>query len=393
MDKFLIKKFSQKFAQKELDAIEFDDNYKNLAIDKFQSQAYKIFNLTPIQATILKQTALSCGTDCAVHKDVLTQKIEYCDAILFGTTKQIKQIIKKLLSQPFKLKILAQNLEYIIQNQFSEFQIRQKVFKPNNTYLMGILNITPNSFSDGGEFIEENKAIEHFSIMIEQGADIIDIGAESTRPGAAEIDENTQLDKLLPILNYINKHNIKIPISIDTRNSNVAEICIKNGANIINDVSGFDFDNKMAEIISQNPNTKVIIQHSKGTPETMQDNPNYENTIDEIYFSLNKKIETAINFGIKKENIITDPGIGFGKTREDNFKIIKHWKEFKTLGCPVMIGLSRKSLLGIPESSNEEKDMYSLALSTPLIYENIDYLRVHNVKIYKKFMDILPNSY
>ena len=158
---------------------------------------------------------------------------------------------------------------------------------------------------------------------------------------------------------------------------------------IINDVSGFDFDKKMADVIAKNPQIKIILQHSQGTPETMQDAPHYENLMDEIFINLKKKIDFALSKGIKKENIIIDPGIGFGKTKAHNMEILKHWQELKTFGCPILIGLSRKSLLGMPEATNEEKDIYTLALDSGLITQKIDYIRVHNVKLHKTFQDML----
>ena len=203
------------------------------------------------------------------------------------------------------------------------------------------------------------------------------------------MNSDAQLEKLYPILEYIKEHNIKIPISIDTRSSVVAKKCIELGANIINDVSGFDFDEKMADIISNYPDVKVIIQHSQGSPENMQNSPHYDNLMDEIFVNLQTKVNFAISKGIKKENIILDPGIGFGKTQEHNFEILKRWKELKTLGCPILIGLSRKSLLGMPDATNQEKDMYSLALDSILMKEKVDYIRVHNVKIHKTFQNII----
>ncbi len=145
----------------------------------------------------------------------------------------------------------------------------------------------------------------------------------------------------------------------------------------------------MAEIIAQNPDIKVIIQHSQGTPENMQDSPQYENLMDEIYINLKNKVDYAISKGIKKENIIIDPGIGFGKSKSHNLEIIHRWKELRTIGCSVLIGLSRKSLLEMPDAPNEDKDIYTLALNSILINDNIDYIRVHNVKIHKKFQNIL----
>ena len=271
--------------------------------------------------------------------------------------------------------------------QILEEKINQNETK--RTQIMGILNVTTNSFSDGGEFYDFDKSIKHLEELIQDGADIIDIGAESTKPYSTPVSDKDQLNKLEPILKYIKNKGFKTPISIDTRSSIVAKRCIELGANIINDVSGFDYDKEMVKVLALNPDTKIIIQHSKGNPETMQDNPTYSNLMDEIFTNLKNKVDFATSQGIKKENIIIDPGIGFGKTKEHNIEIIKRWKEFKTIGCPVLIGLSRKSLLEIPNAANEEKDTYTLALNSILINENIDIIRVHNVKIHKKLLSIL----
>ena len=371
MHDFLLKELVNTNIEKELEKIGFDCNYAPKAKSKFYYKNYKIYNLTCAQANILKQTALSLGADCATNKGVITGKTELSDCILGGSISQLLKIAQKLQLQPFGLKELGQKLENLI--------------SPENivkTKIMGILNITTDSFSDGGDFYKYEDAVNHLQELIKQGADIIDIGAESTKP-------YSQLSKLIPILKYIKENNINIPISIDTRSAQVAQECINFGASIINDVSGLEYDLEMAKIIAQNPEIKVIIQHCKGTPENMQDNPQYENLSDEIFKDLKSKIDYALSQGIKKENIILDPGIGFGKNREDNFEIIRRWQEFKTLECPIMIGISRKSMLG-KQNSNEQKDIYTLALNSILINENIDYIRVHNVKLHKDFLNILP---
>ena len=180
----------------------------------------------------------------------------------------------------------------------------------------------------------------------------------------------------------------KITISIDTRSSQVAEECIKAGADIINDVSGFDYDEKMPDVIAKY-NVPVIIQHSKGTPENMQDSPKYNDLMEEIFFNLRNKINLAHSKGIEK--IITDPGIGFGKTQKNNFEIIKRSDELHSLGYPVMLGISRKSLLGIQNDDNESKDIYTLALNAIAIEHKVDYLRVHNVALHKKLLELLEN--
>lgn len=378
MHDFLVKKLSNTNIEQELINIGFDKTYTHTAKDKFEYINFKIFNLTPAQANIIKQTAISVGADCGTHREVITGKIENSNCILGGSLSQIKKISEKLQRQPFGLKILGQILGE-----------KTKIKLPEKTQLMGVLNVTTNSFSDGGDFYDFDKSIEHLKQLIDDGADIIDIGAESTKPYSKPVSSNDQLKKLEPILNYIKTQNIKTPISIDTRSSVVAKRCIELGADIINDVSGFDFDNNMVNILAQNPNTKIVIQHSQGSPEIMQNKPTYSNLIDEIYTILKNKVDFAINNGIKFENIIIDPGIGFGKTKEDNFEILRRWKELKTIGCPVLIGISRKSLLDMPQATNEEKDIYTLALDSILMNENIDIIRVHNVKMHKKISSIL----
>jgi dihydropteroate synthase len=379
MHDFLLKELSNTDIKKELENIGFDKSYTHRAKNKFEYKNIKIYDLSPAQANILKQTALTVGADCATHREVITGKIENSSCILGGSLSQLQKIGQKLQFQPFGLKTLGEKIINLV--------------KPHillKTQIMGILNVTTNSFSDGGEYFEFDKAIKHLHQSIEEGADIIDIGAESTKPYSTAISPKDQLEKLVPLLEYIKKNKIQIPISIDTRSSEVAQKCIELGANIINDVSGFDYDSKMVNILAQNNDVKVVIQHSQGSPENMQNQPHYDNLIDEIFSKLKEKIDYAISKGIKKENIIIDMGIGFGKTKSHNIEIIKRWQEFKTLGCPILLGVSRKSLLGLEKSSsNEEKDLYTLALNSILINENIDIIRVHNVKIHKKMLDIL----
>lgn len=378
MHDFLIKEIHNTDIKQELLNIGFDKGYSRFATSKYNYVNLKIFDLSVPQANILKQSALSVGADCATHREVITGKAELTACILGGSLSQIDKIAKKIKGQPFGLKDLSEQLLNFI----------SKKEKPSKTKLMGVLNLTENSFSDGGLYYEYDDAIKHLKKLIKDGADIIDIGAESTKPYSEPVEVEDQLDKLLPILKYVEEKKIETPISIDTRSSKVARICIQYGAKIINDVSGFDYDEQMIDVIAQNSHVKIILQHSLGTPENMQENPTYSNLMDEIYCSLHNKVQLALSRGIKKENIIIDPGIGFGKTRKDNFEILKRWQELKGIGCPVLIGVSRKSLLNMPKSTNEEKDIYTLALDSILISQKVDYLRVHNVKLHKNFLDI-----
>ena len=375
MHDFVLKEIVTDDLEKELSSVGFDKSYIKKARGKFVYKNIKIFDLTPAQANILKQTALSVGADCATHRETITAKVEKTDCILGGSLSQIEKIAGKLACQPFGLKKLGEML----------LQMHEKDL--DGCKIVGILNLTTNSSSDGGEFYEFDKAIEHLNEMINDGADVVDIGAESTKPYSEPVSAAEQLAKLVPLLEYIKENDIKIPVSIDTRSSAVARKCLELGADIINDVSGFDYDEKMPEVIAEF-NAKVIIQHSKGTPQNMQDKPVYENLTDEIYLGLKNKIDIALSKGIKRENIIIDPGIGFGKTREDNFEIIRRIEELYGLGCPVMLGISRKSLLNMPDEDNFTKDIFTLALNAVAINKKVDYIRVHNVKLHRKFLDI-----
>lgn len=375
MHDFLVKEVVTDNIRPEIEYIGFDKSYAPKVIEKFQYKNLKVFGLTPAQANILKQTAISVGADCATHREVITGKVEKSDCILGGSLSQIRKIAEKLQFQPFGLKVLGAEL--------LRFQI-----KTHKTKIMGILNVTDNSFSDGGEFLEPEKAFEHLKEMVRDGADIIDIGAESTRPYSEPVSADVQLKRLLPVLELVKKAKIKVPLSIDTRSAEVAEKCIKAGAVIVNDVSGMTYDWCMADVVAKY-GVHVIIQHSKGTPENMQKSPEYKNLMDEIILDINQKIDFALTKGIEKNKIIIDPGIGFGKTRENNFEIIRRLTELYALDCPVMLGLSRKSLLNMQDEDNLTKDIFTVALNTIAVENGVDIIRVHNVKLHKQLLNIL----
>lgn len=380
MHDFILREIKDTDIEKEINAIGFDKSYSHKAKEKFEYKNIKIYSLTPAMANILKQTALSVGCDCATHREVITGKIENSNCILGGSVSQIKKIAEKLKFQPFGLKELGKKLE----NSCPPLAGGPKsMISRRGTKLVGILNLTINSFSDGGMYNDFEKAKEHLLELISDGADIIDIGAESTKPYSSPVSPKEQLEKLLPIIDFAKN---KTTISIDTRSAIVAEECINAGVNIINDVSGFDYDEKMVDVIAKH-NIPIIIQHSQGTPETMQNSPHYNNLIEDIFLNLKKKIDFAHSKNIK--NIIIDPGIGFGKTKEDNFEIIKRIEEFQSLNCPIMLGISRKSLLDMPNADNLAKDTYTTAINALAIERNVDYIRVHNIKMHRKLIDLM----
>jgi dihydropteroate synthase len=248
------------------------------------------------------------------------------------------------------------------------------------TYIMGVLNVTPDSFSDGSLYFNKDKAVQHALKLVEDGADIIDIGGESTRPGSEPISAKEEIRRTVPVIKAISKE-IKIPISIDTYKSEVARCALDAGASIVNDISGLRFDPEMPKVVAKY-GVPAIIMHIKGRPKDMQQNPVYEALIPEIMDYLRISIRLANKFGIPDNKIIIDPGIGFGKTFEHNLEIIKNLKEFTILGKPVAIGVSRKAFIGkilgdIPPSERLEGTSAAVAIS---ILNGANIIRVHDVK-------------
>jgi len=257
------------------------------------------------------------------------------------------------------------------------------------TLVMGIVNITPDSFSDGGKFFSPEVAIRHASKLITQGADIIDIGGESTRPGAEQVSESEELKRVIPVIEKIRTDNPTILISIDTTKASVAKHAVEAGADIINDVSGLSFDNNMIGIV-ESFNIPVVIMHMKGNPQNMQLNPKYKDIVNEILDFFKMKIKTAIQSGINRSMIILDPGIGFGKTVEHNFELLSRLNEFNVLELPIMIGPSRKSFIGITlDLPPEDRVEGTAAAVSAGVMNGASIVRVHDVKSMKRVVRII----
>ena len=262
-----------------------------------------------------------------------------------------------------------------------KWKLRNKTISLGGSPLiMGILNATPDSFSDGGKFNTTKKATNHALKMIDDGADIIDIGGESTRPGSKQISLNEEINRTIPIIKSLRKLNDSILISIDTSKSEVARQALEEGADIINDVTSYNNDLNMPEIVRKYE-AGIILMHMQGTPENMQIDPSYDNVIGEVSEFLNKKILDSIESGILKESIIIDPGIGFGKNINQNLTLLKNLDKF-TKVHPTLIGLSRKSFIGkiIGEKDPKDRLAGSLGATAFSIIQGTHILRVHDVK-------------
>ena len=264
------------------------------------------------------------------------------------------------------------------------------------TIIMGTLNVTPDSFSDGGKFFSIDSAVNHAIVMEKEGADIIDIGGESTRPGAKSVSLDEEINRVIPVLEELVK-KIKVPISIDTYKSKIAKKALEIGANMINDITALQGDKLLASIVADYE-VPICLMHMKGSPRNMQINPVYDDIVKEIISFLKKRAYYAISCNIKKENIIIDPGLGFGKRTgkgiEDNCEILKRLAELKKLGYPILVGASRKTFIGnicgaektLPVNERLEG---SLAAACIAVANGADIIRVHDVKETRRCIDLV----
>mgnify|MGYP001271801392 FL=1 len=256
--------------------------------------------------------------------------------------------------------------------------------------LMGILNVTEDSFSDGAQFLDRELAVKHTEKMIAEGAEIIDMGAESTRPGSLPVPADIQIQRIIPILSYLKEKYPEVTFSVDTQKATVAEKAIEFGASIINDISALRTDPALADLLSEHPKVKVILMHMQGTPYTMQLNPVYQDVLQEIKDFFQERIDFCLTKGILKENIMLDPGIGFGKNLEHNLTILANLKTFKEFGLPLVVGASRKSFIDkISPSSPSQRLGGCLAAALVSACEGINILRVHDVLLHKQFFEVL----
>ena len=268
---------------------------------------------------------------------------------------------------------------FVFQTMFSELK------KP---LIIGILNVTPDSFSDGGKFNHLENALEHAQSMLLHGATIIDIGGESTRPNSDSVSSDEQIERVLPIIKAIRQHS-DVLISIDTTSSLVAETALNAGANIINDVSAGKNDPKMFTLAAQK-NVPIVLMHAQGTPKTMQENPYYENVVQDVISALMEHANEAIKAGVRKENIVLDIGIGFGKRKQDNLDLLAHLADFVALGFPVLLGTSRKRFMGMICDVSEPAELVTAtAVTTALgVMAGVQLFRVHDVKENKQALDV-----
>lgn len=368
----------------EMEKIGVDPAGINIMEPKNQFLIIKVTDLSLKAALLLKQEMLSKGGEVALPKEASKLSLEKVDAILSGTKKQYKELIKKLKAQPFGLVHLAAELERIIANRDKKncrlTLGNYSFFLGQRTLIMGILNVTPDSFSDGGKFNELDAAIRRAIKMVEDGADIIDVGGESTRPGFRPVSQEEELSRVLPVIKQL-KREINVPISIDSYKAQVAREALEAGADLVNDIWGLKADKEMASVVSAF-NLPICIMHNRKKAE-------YHDLITDIINDLRESISLAYQAGISSEQIIIDPGIGFAKNLEENLEVMNHLEEFKSLGFPLLMGTSRKSMVGkalnLPPDDRLEGTAATVAVS---IIKGADIIRVHDVKEMKRVAEM-----
>ncbi len=336
-------------------------------------------------ANIMKQNMLSIGGEVSLPRNVFEFKGQKTSAIISGTRRQFAMLLPKLDHQPFGLTALKAELAELLRAMEAQeaghtLKLRGRDYHlGSRTLVMGILNVTPDSFSDGGQFYEHEVAVQHALRMVEEGADILDVGGESTRPGAELISEQEELDRVIPVIEAVRRAT-DVPISIDSSKSGVARAALDAGADMLNDVSALRIDPGIA-ILAAEWGVPLCLMHMLGMPKTMQVNPEYGDLMGEIVAFLRVRAQVALDAGADPAAILVDPGIGFGKTVEHNLEIIRRLRELTGVGYAVLIGPSRKSFIGkvldVPEGERLEGTAAAVALS---IANGAGVVRVHDVK-------------
>lgn len=354
-------------AKKYLKELGVDSGGIDILASKMKYHLVYIRDLHVGAANILKQDSLSIGADLAVPRGTVTASTSHVNCILTATDKQLQILSRKELSQPFGLREFAKELKKIV-----------NIKKPEHIEIMGIINANDDSFFSASRFKDEH-AINKIEQMIEDGAQIIDIGGVSSRPNAPVVSIEEELKRLKPILDVIKKEKLyeKAKFSIDSYEPKVISYALQSGFKIVNDITGLSNDEVCRLCASHN--ATAVVMHMQGTPQTMQNAPTYENILSDVYSFLEDRISKAESFGVN--DIVIDVGIGFGKTLEDNLKLIRHMEHFLTLNKRVLAGASRKSMIDkIVPSSVEDRLAGTIALHLEAVQNGASILRVHDVK-------------
>jgi len=376
-------------AEDELKKVDVDWPGVEAMLPKMETVNFLLEGLECKIANILKQEMLSIGGDAAVARGSVACSIDKTNTILIGTPKQMRRLADKLAPQPFGLRDISDDIRRILANITRDtFVLRtpkREIAIGGKTLIMGIVNMTPDSFSDGGMFGGVEEAAAYALKMEEAGADIIDIGGESSRPGSEPASADEETARVLPLIEKLDG-SLSIPISIDTTKAIVARRALEAGAEIVNDISAMKFDDQMPGVVAAH-RVPVVLMHMRGKPRTMQEGDlSYGSLMGEITGFLEERIEAAVSAGIDAENIILDPGVGFGKSTADNIAILRDLRELRALGRPIMVGASRKRFIGeiTGRERAEERLEGTAAVVAASILNGAHIVRVHDVAFMEK---------
>lgn len=396
MVKIIIRKLVPSQLISELEKSGVSKESFDIFLRKANCMIYKIHDLKPLVANTIKQEMLAAGgnaADAAVHRESITMKVDKTDVILIGNENHYKKLFFKLDRMNYwGLPEIRKELEEAIENSKKERKIILKngeVYNFDTLKIMGIINVTDDSFYPGSRKKNLKDILNTVEQMVENGVDILDVGGESTRPGSEPVELEEELQRVVPAIKVINE-NFDVLVSVDTYKSKVAAKSIEAGADIVNDISAMRFDEDMVNVVKEN-NVPIVLMHIKGTPKNMQLSPHYYDVIKEIMEYFHERINYSVNKGINPDKIIIDPGIGFGKRLEDNIEILRKIDSFKVFGKPLLIGASRKSMIGaiLGNLPVEERLEGTLAISAWSFFKGVDIIRVHDVRENYRLIKVL----
>lgn len=351
-------------------------------LDRIEIKPLKLFNVRTPAANILKQELLGAGADCAINENCVTGKVDHTDVLLLGSVKNYAELLRKLEPMSFfGLPHIAEQIkQYLEQLKPKTVLADGRIIDYAHLQVMGIINLTKDSFFAGSRRTGTEEAVHVAGEMLADGADILDIGAESTRSGAIPASEQDELKKITASVGAIKNAYPQCIISVDTYRPNIMRAAIDCGADIINDITGAS--NPEMTALTLEKNVPIIIMHMQGNPQNMQENPCYNDVVKEVLQFFSERIETLKQKGIGKDKIIIDPGIGFGKTLEHNLELIRRIKEFSAMGIPYLLAASRKTCIGetLGGLPPEERLEGTIALSCHAVSAGAQMVRVHDVK-------------
>ena len=356
------------------------DSYALNMVKKGVSLNILVRDIKPPAANILKQESIASGMDAAVKRGAVSCSIDKTDVLLMGNAATFERLIKRLSAQVFGLKELAKELKaFLHSKEIKYITYNNGKIDLSKPLCMGILNTTPDSFSDGSLYETEEAVALRINEMVENGVDIIDIGGMSSRPFSDSISSDEEIKRIKFALDYVKQYDIIV--SVDTNNYKVADYALNNGADIINDISGMTDDNMVS--VCSSAKCAVCIMHMQGSPKDMQNDKNteYENIIYDIHDFFSRSIDKCINAGIEYSSIILDTGFGFGKTVEQNYILLKYLREFKSFNLPLLAGISRKSMIGAVINKDVNNRLAgTVCANTAAILNGADIIRVHDIK-------------